>query len=98
MTRPLTRIDGKLVPMESRHNPNNNAILRWMKHYKPAHAKARRLTRPARPYWKIRKRRAVAQHTMMLTLRKAKRRMKTVLKKVTQKATGQVANYVRRGR
>jgi len=92
MTGTLTRIDGKLVPFSSRHNPRNNAILRWMKR-KPSHAKLRRLTRPSRPYWKIRVARRKSQHTMMLTLRKAKRRMKSKLKRTTCRITGQRAKY-----
>lgn len=92
MTGTLTRIDGELVPFKSRHNPKNNAILRWMKR-KPSHAKIRRLTRPSRPYWKIRVARNKSQHTMMLTLRKAKRRMKSKLTKAMQRITGQRAKY-----
>lgn len=92
MTGTLTRIDGKLVPFNSRHNPKNNAILRWMKQ-KPFHARSRRLIRPQRSHWKIRAARSKSQHTTMLTLRRAKRRMKSKLTKVMQRITGQRAKY-----
>ena len=89
----LTRIDGKLVPFKRRHNPVNNAVLEWMKNYKPAHALRRRCARPARPKRAIRKARAISQHTVVLTLRKVSRRMKSAMAKATRRKTGQGAKH-----